>query len=280
MVEANVGMGSVDPFGRTDKLGDAMLEALAVRFEARGSHPMFSRMLDEYLDAMDIGGAGTVLDIGCGTGLAARAIARRASFAGQVTGIDLSPFLVGAAGRLAAEEGLAERTEFRTGDTRHLEAAGGTFDAVVAHTLLSHVEDPLSVIKEAARVLKPGGMLGIFDGDYASLTFDNEDPAAAKTYDEALINAVVTNPRVMRRMPRLLRKAGLELVTSFSYVLCEIGQAAFWASAVEAYRRLIPQTGRMTEGQADAWAAALRKDSSEGVFFASCNYYSYVAKRR
>lgn len=249
-----------------------------VRFEARGKHPLFSGMLQEYLDAMHIDNAGTVLDMGCGTGLVARAIAHRAGFSGRVIGIDLSPHLVAAAERFAREEGIAERVEFRTGDTRSLEDADGTFDAVVAHTLLSHVEDPLSVVKEAARVLKVGGMLGIFDGDYASLTFDHADPVKGKAYDEALVSAVVTNPRVMRQMPRLLRQARLELVASFPHVLSEVGTADFWLSAIEAYRRLIPKAGVMTEEEADAWAAGLRSDSDEGVFFGSSNYYSYVAR--
>ena len=45
------------------------------------------------------------------------------------------------------------------------------------------------------------------------------------------------------------------------------------------YRKLIPDAGEMTEDEADGWAAALRADSDAGVFFASCNYYAYVAKR-
>ena len=61
-------MSTVDPFGRTDKLDDGMLEALVLRFEARGKHPQFSKMLRDYLDAMDIAPAAKVLDIGSGTG--------------------------------------------------------------------------------------------------------------------------------------------------------------------------------------------------------------------
>ncbi|HEX6326413.1 MAG TPA: methyltransferase domain-containing protein [Jiangellaceae bacterium] len=272
-------MSALDPFGRTDQLDEATLEALVARFEARGASPVFSRMLQEYLDAMGIDGAVRVLDMGCGTGLAARAIARRADFSGTVLGIDLSPYLVTAAQRLAREEGVDERLDFRTGNACAVEAADATFDAVIAHTLLSHVEDPSLVVREAARVLRPGGLLGIFDGDYASLTFGNADPARAKAYDEALISAVVTNPRVMRQLPRLLPDAGLELVASFPYVLSEIGRADFWSSAIEAYRRLIPKAGVMTEDEADAWAAALRRDSEAGVFFGSSNYYAYVARR-
>lgn len=273
-------MSALDPFGRTDQLDEATLETLVARFEARGASPVFSLMLQEYLDAMGIDEAVRVLDLGCGTGLAARAIARRADFSGTVLGIDLSPHLVTAAHRLAREEGVEVRLDFRTGDAHAVDADDATFDAVVAHTLVSHVEDPSMVVREAARVLRPGGMLGIFDGDYASLTFGNADPARGQAYDEALISAVVTNPRVMRQLPRWLSDAGLELVDSFAHVLAEIGRADFWSTAVEAYRRLIPKAGVMTEAEADAWAAALRRDSQVGVFFGSSNYYAYVARRR
>ena len=85
-------MSVLDPFGRTDQLDEATLEALVARFEARGASPVFSRMLQQYLDAMGIDGAARVLDMGCGTGLAARAIARRTDFSGTVLGIDLSPY--------------------------------------------------------------------------------------------------------------------------------------------------------------------------------------------
>ena len=169
-------MASMDPFGRTDKLDDGMLAALVTRFEARGKHPQFSQMLRDYLDAMHIASAATVLDMGCGTGLAARAIAHRAGFSGRITGIDLSPYLGAAAKRLATEEGLAAHLEFQAGDVRRLDFADETFDALVAHTLLSHVDDPLSVLQEAARLVKRGGMIGIFDGDYASLTFEKRTP--------------------------------------------------------------------------------------------------------
>ena len=45
-------------------------------------------------------------------------------------------------------------------------------------------------------MVKPGGMVGFFDGDYASLTFSHADPATGKTNDEALINAVIRAPSI------------------------------------------------------------------------------------
>lgn len=135
-------MTPVDPYSMTNKLDDALIKVVVARLEARGKHPMFARMLQDYLDAMQIDTAKTVLDMGCGTGVAARAIARRPRFAGTVTGIDLSPSLAATAQDLAAEEGLAGRVEFRAGDTRSLDVADAAFDAVVAHTLVSTTRWP------------------------------------------------------------------------------------------------------------------------------------------
>ena len=254
-------MTSSDPYAGTDRLDDLLLQVIVTRLEKRGAHPAFEKMLNDYLDAMQIDTASTVLDIGCGTGVAARAIARRRGSSGRVLGIDLSPALAETAARLAADEGLRDRVEFRAGDSRRLDLSDGVFDAAVAHTLLSHVDDPLAVVGEAARLVRLGGMIGIFDGDYASMTFGHADPAKGKVYDEAIISGVVTSPRVMRQMPRLLQAAGLQPVASFSYVLAGVGKADFWAPAIESFCRLVPKSGAMTEQEADAWAEGLRLTS-------------------
>ena len=59
--------GALDPFRITDKLEDILLDVMVLRLEARGKHWFFQKVLREYLDAMDIDSASTVLDIGCGT---------------------------------------------------------------------------------------------------------------------------------------------------------------------------------------------------------------------
>jgi ubiquinone/menaquinone biosynthesis C-methylase UbiE len=273
------GVKSSDPYAETDRLDDSLLQVIVTRLETRGRHPAFERMLTDYLNAMQIDTAKTVLDMGCGTGVAARAIARRRGFSGHVLGVDLSPALAQTAARLAADEGLRDRVEFRAGDSRSLDLGDGVFDAVVAHTLLSHVDDPLAVVSEAARLVRPGGMIGIFDGDYASMTFGHADLAKGEAYDDAIISGVVTSPRVMRQLPRLLQAAGLQLVASFPYILAEVGKADFWVPAIESFRRLVPKSGAMTEDEANAWAESLTADSAAGVFFAASSYYGYVARR-
>jgi ubiquinone/menaquinone biosynthesis C-methylase UbiE len=272
-------MPPLDPYHTTNKLDDAVLDVIVTRLESRGKHPLFEGMLRDYLDEMDIDGAGRVLDMGCGTGVAARHIARRDGFSGEVLGIDQSPYLVKAATGFAAEERLVSQTQFKAGDTHSLDLEDDTFDAVVAHTLLSHVGDPLAVLGEAKRIAKSGAMIGVFDGDYASLTFEQDDPAKGKADDEKIIAAIVTQPRVMRQIPRLANRAGLELVRTFSYVLAETGRADFWVSAIESLRALAPKSGAMSEPEAEAWVDAQLKASEQGTFFGASNYYGYVLRK-
>ena len=88
--------------------------------------------------------------------------------------------------------------------------------------------------------------------------------AAAAPTAYAIISGVVTSPRVMRQMPRLLQGAGLQLVASFPYFLAEVGRADFWVPAIESFRRLVPKSGAMTEEEANAGPkASLRLPGSE-----------------
>ena len=137
-------MPAVDVYAITDKLDDTLLQVLARRLEARGRPPRFQAMLTEYLYAMNINTTRTILDMGCGTAVAARAIARRKGFTGKVTGIDFSAGLVRVAERISATEGVGEQVEFLVGDTRLLNIPDEAFDAVVPHTLVSHVDGSTS----------------------------------------------------------------------------------------------------------------------------------------
>jgi ubiquinone/menaquinone biosynthesis C-methylase UbiE len=145
--------------------------------------------------------------------------------------------------RLSEDEGIAERTDYRVGDTRCLDLTDATFDAIIAHTLVSHVGDPLAVLTEVTRIVRPDGWAVIFDGDYTSLTLTTGDLEYGKRMEEAIINSLAANPRVMRDMPRLLRRAGLDLVTSMPYVVAEVGKADYWAALLNSLRVLLPKAG-------------------------------------
>lgn len=272
-------MTRVDPYGRTHELAAPALDAMVTRLEQRAEHPAFAAMLNAYVDRLPLASARAVLDLGCGTGAAARAVARRPEFGGRIVGVDLSPHLLAAGRRLAAEQGLSDRIAFRVGDSLALDEPDAAFDVVIAHTLLNHVLEPESVVAEAARVVRPGGTVAIFDTDAASLTFGSEDADYGKRMDEAIVGALIANPRLMRTMPLLLRRAGLELVDSLAWVLSEIGTGEFWVGALDSFLVLVPEAGVLSPDEIRDFVADQRRASAEGTFFASANYYAYLARR-
>jgi ubiquinone/menaquinone biosynthesis C-methylase UbiE len=121
---------------------EATLERFVERLEFRGRDPTFVGYREAYVVKLGLAPTAHVLDVGCGTGVVARALAAREGFCGRVTSIEESPSLVEVAQRLADEEGVGERTEFRVGDAHALDVADESVDAVVAHTTMSHVTDP------------------------------------------------------------------------------------------------------------------------------------------
>src|SRR5437762_2483083 len=113
-------MGTVDVYRITAQLDDPTLETVVTRLESRGKHPRFVQMMREYLDAMEIDSCRSVLDLGCGTGVVARSIARREGFVGHITGLDISPYMVAAAKRLSEQEGTGHAVEFMAGNSQSI----------------------------------------------------------------------------------------------------------------------------------------------------------------
>lgn len=272
-------MGARDAMEFINEQDEATLQRFVERLEFRGRDPTFVGYRRAYVEKMTLAPTAIVLDLGCGTGVVARALAAGEGFSGRVIGIEQSPAFVEVARRFADDEGVGERVEFRVGDVHALDVGDASVDALIAHTTISHVTDPLGVLREAARVLRPGGVFAAFDGDYASWTFGYSDHAIAKRMEEALLAAVVSKPRVMRDMPRLLRDAGLRLVDVDAHVYADIGRSTFFLGAAESYAPVIARSEFMPAEQVEAWLAGLRRASEDGVFFAACNYYAYIATR-
>jgi len=97
-----------------------------------------------------------ILDIGTGTGWAARLAAWRGA---EVTGVDIAPGMIAAAGALA--RGLDPRPEFRQAPAEALPFDDDSFDGLISTYGVIFSGDPLKAIDEMARVLRPQGRLAL-----------------------------------------------------------------------------------------------------------------------
>jgi ArsR family transcriptional regulator len=100
-----------------------------------------------------------VADFGCGTGVLSVAMAR---WARKVVAIDQSAQAIASARKRAAHEKVTNVT-FVEGDLHKLSLPDGKKDLVVISQSLHHVKEPVAVLREAARILKPGGKIVVLE---------------------------------------------------------------------------------------------------------------------
>ena len=112
-----------------------------------------------------------VLDAGCGTGVVAITAARLGA---KVTGIDLTEAFCHAAAMLTTRVGLSDRVTFRHASALAMPFDEGAFDVVWTQNVVMNIEDKAGLLRECARVLRPGGRLviaAIMAGEVAGLHF-------------------------------------------------------------------------------------------------------------
>jgi arsenite methyltransferase len=129
------------------------------------------RVRDRLIAALALSGNESVLDAGCGRGLALIGCAKRLT-SGRAIGIDLwaakdlSSNNPEAMRANAVAEGVADRVEVETGDITRLPFSDASFDAVISMTVIHNIatnDGRDQALRELVRVLKPGGRIAIFD---------------------------------------------------------------------------------------------------------------------
>jgi microcystin synthetase protein McyJ len=103
-----------------------------------------------------------VLDIGCGYGACAVAYAERFGPA-AIVGVDVTPTRIEHGREYVAQCGLSEVIDLRLGDATALDFADASFDKVLAIECAFHFDTRRDFLREAGRVLKPGGTLVLTD---------------------------------------------------------------------------------------------------------------------
>jgi len=123
-----------------------------------GQDPRWRR---ELVKAMAPKAGMRILDVATGTGMVAFALATRGA---EVIGLDQSEaMLAGARSRLQREPHLAGRLSFTLGEAEALPFADGEFDALSFTYLLRYVDEPATTLRELARVVRPGGRIGMVE---------------------------------------------------------------------------------------------------------------------
>jgi arsenite methyltransferase len=182
---------------------DNVIDAIAASMDKRAAEPAMARICASYMANLPQP-VDALLEIGCGNG-AATALLLENVKPRSLVGVDPSDGLIA-----RASEKFSDRddVDFRVGDALATGQADASFDVVVAHTVFSHLADPAGALAEACRVLRPGGTLAVFDGDYATNTVALYEGDPLQATMTAAQRNLIHDPYVMRRLPALVRAAG------------------------------------------------------------------------
>ena len=248
-------VGSADAARARDLAGRLELRAKAAdEVEARKT----------YLGLLGVIAGERVLDVGCGSGVVTREIARRVGTGGRVVGLDLSPALLRVARELAQEADLGDRIEFREGSVLQLPFPESSFDAVLCATVLSHVPGGDTAVPELARVLRPGGRVGVFEIDTDMTAFTHPDRVLTRRIIAAASDATAVDGWVGRRMPSLFEQGGLKDIHVRGFFPLETDPRGFYASLANRSAETALRSGAITEAEHSNWLEALHAQQLRG----------------
>jgi SAM-dependent methyltransferase len=150
-----------------------------------------------------------VVDVGCGPGTITAGLAEAVA-PGRVWGFDRDSEAVAEARR------RVPGATFAVADAHALPLPDDAVDAGWAHALLEHVPDPVAVLSELRRVVRPGGVVVAVSPDWGGFLLAPPDPAAdaAIAAYEGIQTANGGDVHAGRRLGTWMREAGLERVTT------------------------------------------------------------------
>jgi SAM-dependent methyltransferase len=157
-----------------------------------------------FLNFLELAQARSILEVGSGLGVLAREVALLAPNA-EVVGVEYSNV------QLSRTVPRPTNLRFIHGDAHRLEFADDRFDLVYCRWVLEHVADPVRVLKEMARVTRPGGRVFVQENDTAQQVYDPPVPSFDRVWRQLpVLQAQLGGDALIgRRLFRLMKEAGL-----------------------------------------------------------------------
>lgn len=184
-------------------------------------------LLDRLRPGLDL------LDVGCGPGTITTDLARLVA-PGRAVGCDVSPAVVAGADA-SRRSGGPSNAAYLVADGYRLPFGDSSFDVVHAHQLLQHLSDPVAALQETCRVLRPGGLLAVRDGDYGAFAWAPDSAGLDRWLQlyEAVARRNGGEPEAGRYLLGWVRRAGFVDATASSstWTFADPSSRSWWGGS-------------------------------------------------
>lgn len=216
-----------------------------------------------------------ILEVGCGTGEDARAMAQRVTPGGHVVAVDGSQSMITAARQRAESYNLS--VEFQVADALQLPFDDNRFDASRADRIFMHLESPAQALREMMRVVRPGGRVLVYEVDFETVTVDLPDRPLTRKIVNTWCDGF-RNGWLGRHIPALFREAGLHDV--------RITPATLWLRYPVAMQIIGSATveracaaGLLTAAEGEDWLRQLQERYEAGLLFCTLTGFLVLGRK-
>ena len=252
-----------------------VLDSIARSMNIRASEPAMQAICARYMAQIVLPRGARALEIGCGNGATTRLIMEYVNPA-QLVGTDPSSVFIDMARAAFAGE---PRISFALGDAVATGQPDASFDLVIAHTVYSHLADPEGALAEARRVLRPGGQLVIFDGDFATITVALFDGDPLQSAVGAVLRNMMHAPYIMRRLPALVTAAGFSVQSVEPHGYVQTTTPDYLLTLLSRGTNAAARAGEIGRELVDGFAQEARRRVANGTFYGAILFLSLAARK-
>jgi SAM-dependent methyltransferase len=256
-------------------LGGPLLGSVGL-LEARG-RSTYLGLVRTVLDLVRMQPGEVILEVGGGSGVVLREIARRTAGANRIIDVDINPYLLREAASLAEQAGLAERMSFQEGSAEAIPLAAESVDVALSFTVMEE-GDADRMLAELVRVTRPGGRVAVIVRSCDMPSWANLPISAAlraKVDQPGLIGAgVAANGCADASLYRRFHAAGLTELRCFPQLVA--------ITPAEVSRFTISQQqilAMLTSDEGAEWRSAAAQAEAEGTFFIATAHHCAVGTK-
>ncbi|MBV8088215.1 MAG: methyltransferase domain-containing protein [Alphaproteobacteria bacterium] len=259
----------------TITLGGPLLGAVGL-LEARG-RSTYLGLVRTMLDLSHIQPGEVILEVGGGSGVVLRELARRTAGSNPILAIDINPYLLREAAALAKAAGLAARMTFQEGSAEAIPLAADSVDIAFSFTVMEE-GDADRMLAELVRVTRPGGRIAV-------IVRSRDLPSWANLPISAALRAKVDKPGLIGAGVAAAGCADASLYSRFyaaglTELKCFPQLVAITPAEVSRFAISQQQIlAMLTADEAAEWRSAAARAAAEGTFFIATGHHCAVGTK-